>query len=236
MAGKYIAVGAGPAADLITLRGLRALERAEVILYDKLIDPLIIEDLNAEKIFVGKTPYGKHTNQEEINSIIASKLAEGKTVARLKGGDSLLFSRVAEELCIARENGAEIEIIPGVTAASGAMARAQIPLTDRLSSQGAVFITGHAKKGDEQLPGYNWKLLASVKLTLVVYMGVKHITLIAKELIKHGLDNNTPVLVASKIEQPEEFMQTCTVKALADGNFHAENPALFIIGKVLEIK
>ncbi|MDR2869676.1 MAG: uroporphyrinogen-III C-methyltransferase [Deferribacteraceae bacterium] len=236
MQGKYIAVGAGSAADLITLRGFRALSSADIILYDSLIDTAVLEGLEAEKVYVGKTAYQSHVSQDEINQRIEQELMHGKTVARLKGGDSLLFSRIAEELTVARSCKAEIEIIPGVTAASSALAKVQAPLTDRLTGSGAIFLTGHAKaKGephDDDMPDYDWASLAASKLTLVIYMGAKHIAAIATKLIASGLAADTPALTASKLGQTDESLEISTVAELAKGS-KAEQPTIFVIGKVL---
>jgi uroporphyrin-III C-methyltransferase len=228
-------VGAGPAADLITLRGHNALRTADIVLYDSLIDTAVLAGLTAELVFVGKTAYKSHISQADINQRLADELAKGKTVLRLKGGDSLLFSRIAEELAVARAAGATIEIIPGVTTASGALAKVQAPLTDRLAGSGAVFLTGHAKAdSDKALPDYDWASLAASKLTLVIYMGVKHISAIASKLIAEGMSPDMPALVVSKLEQADEQLSLTTVAELANNSRQIEPPTLFVIGSTLK--
>ncbi|MDR2884013.1 MAG: uroporphyrinogen-III C-methyltransferase [Deferribacteraceae bacterium] len=228
--GRYIAVGGGQCADLITVRGLNRLQTADLILYDRLADEALLQGVAAEKVLVGKVPYRHSVSQEEINAILVANLQEGKTVVRLKGGDSLLFSRVAEEIAAARTVGAEIEIVPGVTTASTAMAKVESALTDREHASGVIFITGHSKEG--LLPAYDWAHIAKSKLTLVIYMGVKNIAAIVQALIDNGLSMDTPILAAESVGSTEERYTVSTV-----GEFNAVDgfatPSLFVIGRVL---
>ncbi|MDR0453419.1 MAG: uroporphyrinogen-III C-methyltransferase [Deferribacteraceae bacterium] len=231
MKGKYIAVGAGVCADLITIRGVNALRDADVILYDRLADETLLENVDAEKIFVGKTPYSHSITQEEINNILRERLKKGERVVRLKGGDSLIFSRVAEEIAVAKESGAQTEIVPGVTSASSAMARAGCPLTDRISASGVIFITGHCKDGE---PEYNWKMMLDNGFTLAIYMGLKNINKIADNLMNNGADKNTPSLIADCVEQPDEKLISCTLESLSENSMKCRGPAVFIVGRTLK--
>ena len=229
---KYTAIGAGPSADLITVRGLRALKAADMILYDRLADAELLDECRAKKIFVGKQPYACTVRQAEINRLIGEHLAKGRSVARLKGGDSVIFSRVMEEIATARECGAEIEIIPGVTAASAAAAKVELALTDREYASGVVYITGHQKGG---MPEYDWKAIAANNFTVVVYMGAKYIGHIVESLMEGGMDKDMPVLAATDIGHDSESYRL--FKA-GDITGSAINPAgsatVFIIGNVLK--
>lgn len=227
---KFIAVGAGPAADLITMRGYKALLNADVILHDRLADVSSFREITAELIDVGKVPYSGHgISQAEINTLIQIYLKQGKTVVRLKGGDSVIFSRILEEIATAKEVNAEIEVIPGVTAASGAMAGLNAALTDRVASSGVIFLTGYSASGG--LPEYDWRSLAASGLTLVIYMGVRHIGAISQKLTAEGMSGETPALAAYKAQSGGEKLQLMKVKDLAETEFL--NPTVFIIGNVV---
>ncbi|GAB7140973.1 hypothetical protein RsTz2092_09310 [Deferribacterales bacterium RsTz2092] len=229
--GCYIAVGAGSVADLITLRGLNALKRADIILYDRLADDKLLKDINVEAVCVGKHPYSGGMRQADINALLEKHLSAGKAVARLKGGDSVLFSRIQEEIAVARAVGASIEIIPGVTAASAALARINSALTDRQCSSGVIYLSGHRKSSDDEMPSYDWQALVANRFTIVVYMGAKLISNIAEKLIQNGLSAKTPALVATDIEQPSEKLSCCTLNELKSFQYAGDGSAvLFVIG------
>jgi uroporphyrin-III C-methyltransferase len=231
---KLLIVGAGLGAKSITLAGLEALKKADIVLYDKLVHPEIIDMVESEKVSVGKNPYAKHCiRQEDINGLIRKELELDKCVVRLKGGDSTLFARSLEEIEIADECGAVSEIIPGVTSASTLVSKLTKSLTDRRVVSGCVFITGHSKNGDCT---HNWEALAKLGLTIVVYMGVKNSGYISEKLMSNGMDGMTPVVIGSKLESDEEKIKVTTLSSLeatvAEGD--VPHPATIIIGNVLD--
>jgi uroporphyrinogen III methyltransferase/synthase len=196
--GKVYLVGAGPGdAGLITVKGLEVLKQADVVLYDKLANPFLISYCrkDAEKIFVGKESGTHHVSQDETINILKMKAGEEKKVVRLKGGDPFIFGRGSEEAMALKEAGIEFEIVPGVTAASGASAYAGIPLTHRNLVTQCVFITAHETpdKEDEQV---EWEKLATMQnTTLVIYMGVMQIKNVIEKLTGFGMPSDTPAAV-----------------------------------------
>lgn len=188
-------VGAGPgAADLLTLRALRCLQQADVVIYDKLVGPGILElvSTKAELVFAGKSR-GCHTkSQDEINALLLFHARHGRRVVRLKGGDPFIFGRGGEEQEYLRRHDIPVNVVPGVTAAAGCAAAAGIPLTHRGVAQAVTFLTGHAQDGEPDLP---WQALVDGGQTLVIYMGVATAPLLARRLLDHGADPQTPVAV-----------------------------------------
>ncbi|QAR33432.1 uroporphyrinogen-III C-methyltransferase [Geovibrio thiophilus] len=235
MSKKLIIVGAGLNRGSMTLAGADALKTADVVLYDRLIDKAVLEYAACPCIDVGKHPYDKNcVLQRDINGIIAEHLAENKIVVRLKGGDSSVFARTAEEVETARAAGADVEVIAGVTSASALSAKLRSALTDRRNIPGVVFITGHTKEGTLD-NAYNWEALAGLGFTIVVYMGVKNLGDIAGRLMEHGMEPSVPVLIGESIETAEErIMFTVLGEA---GRFVDENavkhPATIIIGEIV---
>jgi uroporphyrin-III C-methyltransferase len=226
---KLIIVGAGLGPDSLTMGGLEALKNADIVLYDRLVHPDIIKLIQCEKISVGKDPYTKHCiRQDDINSLIVQHLNEEKCVVRLKGGDSTLFARSLEEVEAADSCGALSDILPGVTSASTLVAKITKALTDRRVVSGCVFITGHSMNGD---CNHNWQALAQLGMTIVIYMGVKNSGLIAENLMKHGMDGNTSVVIGSKLESPDERIKMTTLKnleaSIAEGD--VTHPATIVI-------
>lgn len=236
---KVYLVGAGPGdPELITLKGKRALEDAEVVIYDRLVGEGILDFINpsAELIFVGKESSFHTSPQEEINELIVLHARRGKRVVRLKGGDPYIFGRGGEEATHLFSEGIPFEVVPGVTAASGVSAYAGIPLTDRRYSPAVTFVTGHRMKG-EGLEDLNWSALAELGHTLVFYMGVANVSIIAKNLIENGRSANTPAALVSRGTMPE---QRTVVGTLSNISQRAEEegvkpPALFIIGEVVSL-
>ncbi len=232
--GVVYLVGAGPGdPDLLTIRALRVLQTADVIVHDKLVGPDILNYArrDAERIFVGKTR-GDHTkSQDEINEIIAAHARAGKRVARLKGGDPFVFGRGGEEREHLRALGVRVEIVPGITAATGCAAAAGFPLTHRDHASSVTFVTGHAKTG---APDLDWPALATSRHTIVIYMGVATAGLVSQRLMEHGLAGATPVAVVENGTLPNQRVLTGELRHV--GGLIAENgikgPALVVIGDV----
>ena len=235
MSRKLCIIGAGQKYDLITLRGLDCLKKADIVLYDRLIDKKILDFTNAEKIDVGKLPYKHGFKQVHINDTIKSFLLNDKHIVRLKGGDSTIFSRSIEEIKVARDVGASVEIIPGVTAASSTAARINCALTDRNLSSGVIFITGHQSLENLEKE-YNWKAIVQLKMTIVIYMGIKNMGYIANRLIECSLSRETAALIAEKIEMENERLLFVTLDKIEETikDKKVEFPAVVIIGDVLK--
>jgi uroporphyrin-III C-methyltransferase len=238
-AGRVTLVGAGPGAlDLITVRGQKALESADVVIYDDLANASLLEICRAgiEKIYVGKRA-GRHgATQEEIGAILVREAAKNRHVVRLKGGDPLIFGRGGEEEQVLADAGIPFEIVPGVTAAVAAGAVAGIPLTHRLHASAVVFVTGHECKGKPGEAAVDWPALARTRATLCIYMGVRRLGGIAAELREGGLPGNTPVAVIANATLPNQAVQIGdldsaeTLAAAVQGQ-----PALVIMGEVVRL-
>ncbi len=237
--GKVFIVGAGPGADdLITLRGLRALQRAEVILYDALAGAKLLEEAtpSAERIYVGKR-CGRHSmKQEEITRLIVAKAREGKTVVRLKGGDPLIFGRGGEEALACAEAGLDFEIVPGVSAALGAAGMAGIPLTHRGISSSVAFVTAHGARSGKS-PDLSWINLAKVVDTLVIFMGSSWLAHITRALIESGLPRTKSVAVVSHATCEAQTTVLGTLENIADSVSQAglQTPMLIIVGEVTQL-
>lgn len=233
-AGSVAIVGAGPGdPDLMTFKALRRLQEADVVLYDKLVGPEIVDYArrDAERIYVGKSKANHAKTQDEINALMAEHALAGRRVVRLKGGDPFIFGRGGEEQDYLQARGVAVEVVPGVTAAAGCAAAAGIPLTLRGTALAVTFLTGHAADGE---PDLDWASLASGKQTLAVYMGVSTAGTVAQRLIEHGLSADTPVAVIENGTRPEQRVVTAPLAAL-ETRLSAEGiagPALIIIGEV----
>ena len=238
MTGKVFLIGAGPGdPELLTLRALRMLRDADVVVYDRLVSREILDLASdrAEFVFVGKSPDNHPVPQEKINEILADLALKGRTVARLKGGDPLIFGRGSEEAAHLRTFGIDVEYAPGITAAQGAASVSGIPLTHRGLSTGVRYVTGHRQaNGTLDL---DWKSLASEDTTLVVYMGVANMGQIAMRLVAEGMDKSTPVAAIAQATQPDERRVYSTLGdvALDIRNAGLKAPVLFIIGKVVAL-
>ncbi len=238
--GKVYLVGAGPGdPGLLTLRGRELLEKAEVIIYDRLASPRIMEFANpaAEKIYVGKR-VGKHVaNQHEINDLILEKAKQGKRVVRLKGGDPFIFGRGGEEAQILAENGIQFEIVPGVTSAIAVPAYAGIPLTHRSYTASVAFITGH-RRFDSNEADVDWEGLAKGVGTLVFLMGMTNLPNITENLIRFGRSPDTPVAVIRWGTTPLQESITGTLSDIAQKVKEAgfKPPAIIVVGDVCKVR
>ena len=229
-------VGAGPGRpDLITVRGLELLRSADCIVCDKLSSPALLgyARQDAEIIPVHKRAGPGSATQDQINRLIVQAAQSGKTVVRLKGGDPTIFGRLAEELAVLIEAGIDFEIVPGVTAALGASAYSGILLTDRASSSQVVLVTGHEAEG-KTASSIPWPDLARFQGTIVFYMGVTRLCLIADNLISHGMDGRMPCAVVADATLPTQRTLRARLDCLADRcrQEGLEPPAVVIVGPV----
>lgn len=232
MKGHLFLVGAGLKGDHITMRGLNVLKSADVVLYDRLIDKKILSEVRGTLIDVGKLPYKHGMKQSGINELLKKYLLENKTVVRLKGGDTAIFARAIEEVDVAMAVGAEVEIVPGVTAASVAVSKILCSLTDRQTSSGAIFITGHKCIGElDEL--YDWQALVRLNMTIVIYMGAKNMAFIMNKLLENGLKSEVPVLIAEKLDCSDEMIVLTKASDARNALEKVENPVITIIGDVL---
>lgn len=231
--GQVALVGAGPGdPGLLTLRALRVLQDADVVLYDRLVSPEVLDlaRRDAERVYVGKAAGEAHLSQEEINTLLVRLARQGKRVCRLKGGDPLIFGRGGEELEALAAADIRYEVVPGVTAASGCAAYAGIPLTHRAHAQAVTFVTGHGK---EDL-ALDWALLARPAHTSVFYMGLGRLADICERLRAHGAPATRAAAVIERGTCPSQRIVTGTLadleaKVRAAG---VESPALLIVGEV----
>lgn len=237
-AGEVVLVGAGPGdPGLLTLRALRALQNADVILYDRLVSAEILDlaRRDAERIYVGKTAGGAQVSQEEINAQLVQLAQQGKRVCRLKGGDPFIFGRGGEELEALAAAGVRFEVVPGVTAAAGCAAYAGIPLTHRDHAQSLVFVTGHVK--DEAGDALDWNHLARPAQTVVFYMGLGHLEQILQRLREHGAPQSRAAAIVEQGTRAAQRVVTGTLADLAQKAQAAgvQSPALLIVGEVTRL-
>lgn len=236
--GEVYLVGAGPGdPELLTLKALRLMQQADVVIYDRLVSQPILElcRRDATKIYVGKARSNHSVPQDGINALLVEYAQQGKRVCRLKGGDPFIFGRGGEEIQELFQAGVPFQVVPGITAASGCSAYAGIPLTHRDYAQSVRFLTGHLKEGSPELP---WNELVYENQTLVLYMGLVGLERICEQLIAHGQRPDMPVALISKGTTPE---QKVVVGSLADiaskvteHQIHA--PTLTIIGEVVRLR
>lgn len=229
-------VGAGPGdPELLTVRALRLLQQADVVIYDRLIGPEILAYArnDAERFYVGKERGNHSRTQAEINALMAHHARAGRCVVRLKGGDPFVFGRGGEEQDYLRARGVAVEVVPGITAATGCAAAVGIPLTHRDYALGVTFVTGHAKDG---APDLDWAALANSRQTLVIYMGVASAGMIAGELTAHGMAPSTPVAVIENGTRPQQRLVTGTIARLGDlvTDEGITGPAVIVIGDVVK--
>jgi uroporphyrin-III C-methyltransferase len=230
--GKVHLVGAGPGdPELLTLKALKALKRADVVLHDDLIRPEILASIpsTAEVRNVGKRCGWKSISQEEINSLLIQFASVGLQVVRLKSGDPLIFGRAGEEIEALRQAGVDFEIVPGVTAALGAAAATNIPLTHRQISSALIFLTSHHSNGADSS---KWPAHLPSDATLVIYMPGYQYQSTAARLIEAGLRQTTPCAIISQATAPEQQVHRTTLKDLALAP-RLPAPTLLVVGEVV---
>ena len=231
-------VGAGPGdPGLLTLKALRLMQQADVVIYDRLVSPAIMElcRRDATKIYVGKARSNHAVPQEGINALLVEYASKGQRVCRLKGGDPFIFGRGGEEIQELFAAGVPFQVVPGITAASGCSAYAGIPLTHRDYAQSVRFLTGHLKEGSPELP---WDELVYQNQTLVLYMGLVGLEKICEKLIEHGQRPDMPVALISKGTTPEQKVLVGTLADIASKveENHIQAPTLTIIGDVVSLR
>jgi uroporphyrin-III C-methyltransferase / precorrin-2 dehydrogenase / sirohydrochlorin ferrochelatase len=234
--GRVTLVGAGPGdPDLLTIKAVRAMQQADVILFDALVseEVLAFARAKAKRMLVGKRGHRPSCRQEDINDLMLKLARQGKHVVRLKCGDPVLFGRAGEEIAHLSAAGIPVSIVPGITSASAMAALFNISLTHRNHAQSFRFVTGHEKNGaipDE----LDWKGLADRATTLVIYMGGRTGSAAARRLIAEGMAPETPCAIAASVSRPEEKRQLGTLCELANGALIAasDEPVLIGIGAV----
>jgi uroporphyrin-III C-methyltransferase len=232
-AGEVWLVGAGPGdPELLTIKALKALQAADVVVHDRLTPPAILElaGPQARLIDVGKRKSRHTLPQDDINQLLVALAQAGHRVVRLKGGDPFVFGRGGEELQVLRAAGVRAHVVPGVTAAFAAAASAGAPLTHRGLAQAVTFVTGHAAKDAE--PDLDWAALGRGNETVVVYMGLSTAPAIAARLIEAGRSAGTPVLVVESASLADERRILTSLAKLGDAVAGLDGPAILIIGEV----
>jgi len=234
--GSVTLVGAGPGdPELLTLRAVRALQSADVILFDDLVsrDVLDFARREARKMLVGKTGFGPSCKQDDINALMVSLAKQGKRVIRLKGGDPLIFGRAAEEIAACKAANIAVDVVPGITAAQGAAAKLGIPLTDRDNSRRLQYVTGHARSG--KLPDdIDWRSVVDPAATTAIYMPTKTLAALVAKAVAEGLDPETPAIAVSRATRPDQAVVVSRIGELSERLADAglPGPVLVVMGQV----
>jgi len=235
--GEVWLIGAGPGdPDLLTFRALRLMQQADVVLYDRLVSPDILDlcRRDADRVYVGKRRSEHAVPQGEINQLLVDLAKQGKSVVRLKGGDPFIFGRGGEEIELLAQSDVPFQIVPGITAASGCATYAGIPLTHRDHAQSCVFVTGHLKDGTVDL---NWPMLANPNQTVVIYMGLVGLPIICQKLIEHGVSINMPIALIEQGTTTRQHVYTGELGTMPNiiENKDVKAPTLIIIGSVVSL-
>lgn len=236
--GTVYLVGAGPGdPELLTLRALRLIGEADVLVFDHLVSDAILSLVkpDAERIYAGKERGNHAVPQDDLNLLLVSLAKKDLRVVRLKGGDPYTFGRGGEEVETLKEHGIPFEVVPGITAAAGVAAFAGIPLTHRNYAQACVFVTGHLKDGSMNL---DWPGLARRRQTVIIYMGLHGLSHLCEQLIAHGLPTDWPAAIVQQGTTPNQRTVTGTLATLPDLATAAElkAPTLIIVGEVVKLK
>ncbi len=236
--GQVWLVGAGPGdPELITVRALRLLQQADVVVYDRLVAPALLAHCRrgVRRLYVGKRSGAHSVPQQEINALLVREAQAGRRVVRLKGGDPFVFGRGGEEMLALRAAGVPVSVVPGISAAHGCAAATGMPLTHRDLADGVTFITAHRRDG---AAGTDWAALAAQpSRTLVCYMGLSELAQISEQLIQHGLPASTPAALICHGTTAAQRAVRCRLDTLADTAQQAAmaSPCLLIIGQVVAL-
>jgi uroporphyrin-III C-methyltransferase/precorrin-2 dehydrogenase/sirohydrochlorin ferrochelatase len=236
--GEVYLVGAGPGdPELLTFRALRLMQQADVVLYDRLVDPAILDLVRreAERIYVGKRPNNHAAPQSEISQMLVEHAKQGKRVLRLKGGDPFVFGRGGEEIETLAEHGVPFQVCPGITAAIGCSAYSGIPLTHRDHSQACIFVTAHDREGPATR---DWTALIRPGQTVAIYMGLGHIEEMTDRMVAQGVDPTTPAAIVDNGARPNQRVVVSDVAGLARAAREAalRGPTIIIVGSVVTLR
>ncbi|MFC7322691.1 uroporphyrinogen-III C-methyltransferase [Halobacillus campisalis] len=233
---KVYLVGAGPGdPDLITVKGMKAIQKADVILYDRLVNEELLEfaSKGTQLIYCGKKPDQHTLRQDKINELLCKYARQNKIVTRLKGGDPFIFGRGGEEAAVLNEYGIDFEIVPGITAGAAAPAYAGIPLTHRELSSSVTFVSGFNPKQDTV---EYWTGLSRSKGTICIYMGVKKFPHTCEQLKAHGMDPDMPVAIIHWGTTQGQKTITGTLSTIHDQLHEVANPSMIVIGEVVRLR